>query len=375
MELTAKRKEYFFIGFCMLLSIAVRVALSFRGYNFDVESYDIVGKLVDKGANVYASTTRYNYGPIWFYCLGFFYKITSGFDNSFELFRGLISIFLSIVDIGIFLILYKKYGKLIGLLFLFNPVSIIISGYHSQFDNFAILVAMVSMIILGDSLDKKLNKKQLIALVVLGISITIKHIFFMFPFWLALKAKNKRDKLMVLIIPEIIFALGFLPYLKEGYQGILNNVFLYKSMNNAPFYRMFMIPLVQHFISPTVFFLGVVFIAGILLRKKIPFDSMLWYLCVLVIFSSAIANQYLAIIIPFISVYMNVFWAMYTVIAGYYLTSHSDGLHVSLPFGNRIHYGHLILVLFLGLIWNVYKDKICNYATNTITKFQAVFTK
>ena len=36
------------------------------GHNFDFDSYRVVADLMAQGKNVYASTDRYNYGPVWF---------------------------------------------------------------------------------------------------------------------------------------------------------------------------------------------------------------------------------------------------------------------------------------------------------------------
>jgi len=45
--------------------------------------------------------------------------------------------FLSLVDLGIFFVLWKKFGRPAAALFFLNPISVIITGYQSQFDNLA----------------------------------------------------------------------------------------------------------------------------------------------------------------------------------------------------------------------------------------------
>src|SRR5258708_36698521 len=50
----------------LLSGIALRVYIATFGHNSDLESYEIVADLVARGKSVYANTTRYNYGPIWF---------------------------------------------------------------------------------------------------------------------------------------------------------------------------------------------------------------------------------------------------------------------------------------------------------------------
>jgi hypothetical protein len=47
------------------LGFGLRIGLAHFGHNFDFDSFQIVAGLVQDHENVYASTTRYNYGPIW----------------------------------------------------------------------------------------------------------------------------------------------------------------------------------------------------------------------------------------------------------------------------------------------------------------------
>jgi len=140
--------EYFLFIIIILLAICIRYQISFRGYNPDVVSYQIVSNLINEGKNVYANTNRYNYGPIWFYILYIIDQISTLFNSNYLSFRHLIALFLAFVDVGISIILiYYKRPKA-AIFFLFSPISIIITGYHSQFSNLAILVALSSSLIL-----------------------------------------------------------------------------------------------------------------------------------------------------------------------------------------------------------------------------------
>lgn len=124
----------------IVFSVIARLYLSTFGFNYDFESYKIVVKIVQGGGNVYAETSRYNYGPIWFNIL----NILNFFGEYFRI--GLI-LTLSLADILISCILWGKGFKLSALLFLFSPITIFISGYHNQFDNLAVLLAMLSVLI------------------------------------------------------------------------------------------------------------------------------------------------------------------------------------------------------------------------------------
>ncbi|MBI3169964.1 MAG: hypothetical protein HYZ22_15885, partial [Chloroflexi bacterium] len=216
------------------------MAAASKGHNSDVDSYIIVANIVERGGNVYAETTRYNYGPIWFnliFALNFIASLFHG--NQDLILRYLIAGFLSIVDTGIFLVLWKKFNRLTACLFYFNPISIIITGYHSHFDNFSILLGMFSAITFDDDNEGPMGIKKTFSLLLLGFSITTKHLFFAFPFWLAVKQKTITNRIIVIAIPVSFFVLSFIPYWQEGQQGIIQNVFNYKSFDNQYFFQLF----------------------------------------------------------------------------------------------------------------------------------------
>jgi hypothetical protein len=90
-------------------------------------------------------------------------------------------------------------------------------------------------------------------------------------------------------------------------------------------------------------------VAGMLWRKLSPFESALRYIVVVVVFSSAIANQYLAIPLAAVAANWNLMYALYSVLGGVYLIVAKDGLHWPEAFKSS-NYDELIFVLFLGLL-------------------------
>lgn len=353
----------------LILGAVARLAVSFHGYNFDVESYWIVGEIMRKGGNVYAETVRYNYGPIWFLILGGLYDFSSNFANHFEVFRFSISALLTVVDLGIFYILYKQFGAKIGILFFLNPISIIISGYHSQFDNLAIFFALIGVVTLGDAQVTVPNGKQWRGLFWVGISLVTKHILFAFPLWLAIKQKSWLGKFTVLTFPVAIFAAGFLPYWNGGKDGIIQNVFLYRSASNGPFWNSLSPAIVQNNLPAFLLFLGALFILGFVLRKKNNLDTLILYLGGVVIFSSAIANQYLAIAVAFVARYFNIGTALFTAIATVFLLIHEAGLHLDqLSFipEKLVALNIQIIFLTLGFALALYRKQVMHVTNSTI---------
>ena len=354
----------------MMAVIVVGVLLRFyamsKGHNFDFESYKIVGEIITNSGNVYAETTRYNYGPVWFTILGVFHGIGMLFNSPELLFRILIVGLLSIVDVCIALLLYKRYGIWAFIIFFLNPISIVITGYHNQFDNLAVLIGLVGLYLMPKPGANKITRMHLYSAILIGLSLMTKHIFFILPVWFFIRETHLKLKLTMLIIPLAIFAVAFVPFaLTGGLDGILNNVFLYKSFANAPLLNAFVSPGILAHINPTLLMISVLIVVGFMSRRLSIFEAGLWYLLVLVAFSPAIANQYLAIVMPAVAALGAVFFIPFIVFAGVFLIAvSSDGMHVErlarhvpdqlLPFfaedASRGQYKLIIAALFIGMI-------------------------
>ncbi len=347
------------VALVVLLGFGARLLIATLGHNYDLDSYMQVTRLVEQGQNVYANTYRYNYGPLWFNLLYFLYTLAG---KDWSVFRFLISGALSLVDIGIFAILWRKVGRTPALLFYLNPVSMIITGFHSQFDNLAILLAMLSVLLLPEQAERGFGKRKLAGLLVLGLSITLKHVFFAFPFWLALKQKGLRQKALALLLPVAVFLLSFLPYWSTGGSGILHNVFFYQSLSNGPFYKWFVPLVLKNFIDTRLLWFFALAAFAFFFRKTDAFHSLLYYTFVLVVFSPAITNQYLAIVVPYISVTVNLFTLLYTSLGTLFLASNSNGLHLdflsAFAISQNMYYSLLVTLLGLGFAWQFWAAPI-----------------
>ena len=272
-------------------------------------------------------------------------------------FHYMVAMFLSLVDLGIFFVLWKKFSIKGAFLFLLNPVSIIITGYHSQFDNLALLFGLWSAVILDCPRSKYTFKQFAAGIILLGLSITTKHLLFLFPIWMAFKLKNNWHRLAVLTLPPLIFIASFLPYWKLGQKGILENVFFYKSYNNAPLLNLFF-PQPNDSIVPQIVFFIILASGALLFRKQSPLHALLIYTAMLVTFSSAITNQYLAIVAPFVAVFPNLALIAFTVAASWYLMADQGGLHIvtiQQYTPSFLNYKLMILLLFSGFSLFIFK--------------------
>jgi len=345
----ARRGLVLFVIFA-IISVVLKYCSSLLGYNYDLESYCLVATIVTHGGSVYAETSRYNYGPLWFYFLGLCKTL------SIVHFRLLLILFLASVDIGIAAILWRQKYRLPALLFLLSPVVIYISGFHNQFDNVAVLLGMLAVVVLAEkSPGENTWPRFLLAAVILGISLIVKHLLVFLLFWLFFRQRSWTKKILIVLIPSVMFLGSFLPYMATEISsgkvnvfisatvnslymtyiehkdievnsdharnyvpityGIINNVFNYQSMDNKIFYSYFLPPLVQLILAPGVLFFGGLILLGWLLRKWPGFESFLLYTAWLVILATATTNQYLAIPAAFTAV----FWLPLGIVYNFYV--------------------------------------------------------
>ena len=341
---------------CVLAGIVIRFVLMCLGHNFDFESYCIVGELAASGKNIYANTPRYNYGPVWFTLLGLFWKAASYFTHNTFIFRCFIVGTLTLGDFFITQIISRIAGTFWSIIFFLNPISLIITGYHNQFDNLAVLVgALAVMCIEKSCTERDIKPEDMYGIVLLSLSLIIKHIMWAFPLWVLLNRNiTTRKKVMYTFIPPFLFLMSFAPYWDEGSQGIIRHVFMYGSFNNFPLsgvgiMKLFgiSIPLEKYIYRPSF---GLLMLAGAyLFRRENIYHSFLLYTISLVCFSSAIANQYLAIPCMAVIILCRKKSLLYLLIGLVYLSCDGNGLHI--PFSLHKHFGYE-LGIFAKIISN-----------------------
>ena len=114
-----------------------------------MQSYEIVVGILNEGGNVYAKTTRYNYSPVWFMVLLALKQIQLAFDVPFHF---VVRTFLCCVDLLTFgvLLFIANIRKLppvrTAIFFYLSPVSFLMTGYHGQFENFAMLMVLIGIL-------------------------------------------------------------------------------------------------------------------------------------------------------------------------------------------------------------------------------------
>lgn len=229
---TIKRQTWYFL---IPLALLMRLLLAKLGGNYDLESFEIAGNIVLNGDSVYEHTNRYNYGPFWAYWLGFLKFLSSiGGGYNKTLFHSYIVCTLFVFELLLIKGLRKNgYDQLACLILLFNPLSCILIGHHSQFDIIAIATAYWAYI--------KIKENNILqGIILLGLSYAIKHIFVFFPLILLFDQQiTLKNRLIIAVAPALIFAASFMPFISD-WQAIKTNVLAYQlNHGQTLFYKIF----------------------------------------------------------------------------------------------------------------------------------------
>ena len=377
MKLSVQERKGTFKLICVLASlffgITARFAVSQRGYNFDFESYQLVVAADEQGLTPW-QTNRYNYGPIWFYILEIFDWTSQKTGVGF---RHQIVLFLTFADICISFFVYKTRGTIFACLFFLNPISIIISGYHNQFDNFSIVLMCFAVSILETSRFDQFRQRDFLAIFLMGVSLATKHIFFLFIPWVALRQEKPIKKVIFLISPYLIFIVSLAPFVGSSWDAIFSNVILYRSEANRPFWNLIGVELAGDFVGVTSMFVIVMCIVGLMTKKVALLQTIYLYCLVLVAFSPAIMNQYLAIAAIGAIGLFNAGFVPYFVYSTYWLFKNENGLQVSrfeiswFDYLTKFEFQLFPVLLLLGLVWHFMKANLfCKKLLRSFLRFK-----
>lgn len=200
--------------------------------NFDMQSYETVTDILNEGGNVYAKTARYNYSPVWFMVLLALKQIQLALDVPFHF---VVRSFLCGVDLltlGV-LLLIARVKKLpvtrTAIFFYLSPVSFLVTGYQGQFENFAMLMVLIGILMYLRFTARPVLRTALLWLFATAGMIVKHNVFYELIICLNSSIKRYWIKLSLFIVSVIVFLLLFIPYWKTGSRGIIGHVFNYSS--------------------------------------------------------------------------------------------------------------------------------------------------
>ena len=338
----------FLLVFGLVLILRVAIAARFRG-NFDTQSFLIVVQGVLNGQNIYEVTDRYNYSPAWAFVSTSLWKASASNVGTFVLLLGLLQVAADAASTGLLarigrqgLRLDPDEARRRALLFFSNPISVLISCVHGQFDGLSIvfLLGAIALSTLPLTAARRVGVSALLAL-----SLVVKHITLFHPLLFSRRRPGSRTEPSgnrggglpdaLVLAPYAIFAASFLPY-AGAFGAIVDHVVLYGSRSGAGLQKPGGIQAFIHDVPGNRAFFSIVFLLGVgwILRATRRWElsrACLALFLALLVFSPSWAVQYLVWPAALGSLYPSVAYGIYTLAGALYHSSAPESLAIPWP--------------------------------------------
>jgi hypothetical protein len=216
------------------VAIAVRLVLAMLAYGTsDVMTWELLGRLFMSGENFYA-TQLHNWPALWIY---FCAAAVAIHDASGLPFFTLIKLPPIAADAGITVVLYlfglrqtrqPDRAARLGLTYALNPVSILITGYHGQFDSLMLAPTVLAWFLL----DRKVSvsrSRLIVAALLLGLGIWFKPIPLLLLPVILPRLPRWTDRCLFAALSVAPATLGTLPYFARWPQDVAVNFLGYSS--------------------------------------------------------------------------------------------------------------------------------------------------
>jgi hypothetical protein len=216
------------------VAMVVRLVPAVLAYGTsDVMTWELLGRLFLSGENFYA-TQLHNWPALWIY---FCAAAVAIHDASGLPFFTLIKLPPIAADAGISVVLYlvglrqtrqPDRAALVGLTYALNPVSILISGYHGQFDS----LMLAPTVLAWSLLDKQLafsRSPLIVAALLLGLGIWFKPVPLLLLPIIVPRLSTWRDRGVFTALAVAPAALGTLPYFARWPEDVAVNFLGYSS--------------------------------------------------------------------------------------------------------------------------------------------------
>ncbi len=274
-----------------------------------------MGDMMIKGINPYLTLNYNSYPPLAIYlevaAINLsqllhipFYILTKVLPNSADILAG----------VFIYWYLYKKGTKPIiasfwSLVFLLNPISIIISSAHGQIDSIPTFLVILSIFLLSFYQSKLYI---FLSALLLGLAVAVKpNPLILLPFFIIFLKSNLKTRICFIFLTILPVVILFLPFLQDNPQYILQKLLIYSGSNdfglpaviktsyfkqNATFELPFNDQLLLY--TKIIFLIGLSLIITLYIKsKKIITGCLAAYLLFLAVYFG-ISAQYLSWVIP-----------------------------------------------------------------------------
>jgi hypothetical protein len=316
-------------GFLAALVIRVLFFTALQ-QNWDSRWYAAVEAQLERGEDLFYGPTRYSYSPLWALFLRGLNDLA--LPLGVPLYRA-VGIVLLLTDLCTAFVVYaiarralKQAPELAAgaaLLFFLNPVSVLATGHHNQFENVSILFLLVAV-----SFASEQPLRSLPVMAAMSLSLLVKHVTWFHPL-LFVRAKRRDGVSPVAgLVPYVVFALSFLPYWSTRNQ-MVRNVLGYKSMSETYGTALLVeLRLVPDW-APRVLFLLAAAVGVLAFRRLEVGRACLLLFLVLLLFLPGIAEYYLIWPIALGAVYRGAGFFVYTIVVSSFFLGSPDGLAVA----------------------------------------------
>ena len=363
------------------LGTVARVLIALRGSNADFKAWFENTKVLRNGGNLYSGNEAYGYGPVWMFILRFADLAQNIFSENRQVFRLVIILVLTTFDLMIAIFIAKKFSIAGGLMFFVNPISVIITGYHNQFDNLAVLVGIGAILVISEAEFGNQQKTLWFGLVLIGLSLAVKQVLLFYPIWLFFRAGTLRHRLTRATVPYVIYLACFTPWATsvESVKIIFEEVFLERRGRSGIILSL----LVENYsdydtpYSPVVSLISFslwiisVFAFGWMMRNRSMIQSLVGYLVVMLAFAPAYSQQQLILPLLAVFIYATIELKVFYLLTLLFMIQNSDELGYEFLFPhffrlNGTIYAWLQVLLIIFSLRMVFKDHPSNLKSKNL---------
>jgi hypothetical protein len=223
----------------LALALILRLVLAWvaPGAGYDIESYRLQGQAVLQGENVYAVTFRYPYPPLWLYWPALALKLAEATSWPFHF---CVKLLIIAADVGIGWLLWQwprpsPASVRRAAWYWFNPVVLLISTLHGQFDALVIFMVLLAA-------RWWLERRLVMTALSLGVSVALKGFpLLLLPAFLLGLATWSQAVAFAVVVGSVLLIIS-LPYLAQSGDRIARILLFYNSTADHSYSYVLSIP-------------------------------------------------------------------------------------------------------------------------------------
>jgi glycosyl transferase family 87 len=337
----------------LLLSLALhtQVVLSSSGVWSDIHAYGIQADSVFHHQNVYTVTDRYPYPPVWIWIIALARWVSVTVGMKFDIAARVPAI---IGDLALALLLLRFAWRRFGacwlalvpmLLFALNPLAILISAGHGQFDALVIFFLLLAVYLWGE----KQNKRIIWGALALGMAIALKgYPALALPYFVFAAPRGSRLRLIAAAFAPLVVSVLIYCALFGVSPHMLSNVLGYQSTPDLGWGFLLgkaglanaTVGTILRYVAEALILLFAVFGPALIFRGR-PVVALVALFSVFYALTYTMSVQYIFWILPFLCLAFPV-WSLIYTLAGlfaavsFYLPRYPAALPTSSPWRHAL---------------------------------------